>query len=151
MNLVRWSPLGLTPSRDIARMRDDMDRLLDSFFTQTTRPDPVAMFAPPVDIQEGSEEFTVRIDLPGVPQKDVKVQLMGDSLVIRGERKSEQRENDGNVVRSERVYGTFERSFTLSGRVQADRVKATFKDGVLEIRIPKAEEAKVREIRVESE
>lgn len=151
MNLVRWRPLGLTPSRDMARIRDDMDRVLDSLFTTNTRTDQAPRFAPPVDIDENSEEFIVRLDLPGVSQKDVKVQLMGDLLTVRGERRAERQENHGNVIRSERVYGTFERTFTLAAPVQSDRVKATTQDGVLEIRIPKAEAARVREIPVGSE
>lgn len=151
MNLVRWSPLGLNPTRDLARMREDMDRFLDSFYTSTVRGDQPAAFAPPVELSETAEEFVVRLDLPGVAQKDVKVQLMGDSLTIRGERRAEHTEQNVNVIRSERIYGTFERSFTLATPVHGDRVRATYKDGVLEVHIPKAEEAKVREIQVQAE
>lgn len=144
MNLVRWSPMGLTP----ARMRDDVDRLLDSFFTTGTEG---TRFAPAVDVHETADEFVVRLDLPGIAPKDVQVKLTGDTLSIRGERSSEHPEKLGQVIRSERFSGTFERTFTLAAPVQSDRVKATSKDGVLEIRIPKAEEAKVREIPVQSE
>ena len=150
MNLVRWSPLGLTPTRDFARMREDMDRFLDSFLTNSGRADQ-PLYVPPVELEETAEEFVARLDLPGISQKDVKVQMMGDSLTIRGERRVENQDKKGNVIRSERVYGTFERTFTLATPVHADKVRATYKDGVLEIRIPKAEEARVREIQVETE
>lgn len=151
MNLVRWSPLGLTPTRDLVRMREDMDRFLDGFFATPHRAESGALWAPPVELEESAEEFVVRLDLPGVSQKDVKVQLMGDTLTVRGERRAESTENNGNVLRSERVYGSFERTFTLAAPVHGDRVRATTRDGVLEIRIPKAEEARVREIQIQSE
>ena len=144
MNLVRWSPLGLTQSRDFTH---NVDRLLDSFFTEGT----ASRFLPPVDVHENADEFVLRLDLPGVSSKDVQVKLTGDALSIRGERKFENQEQQGRLLRSERYSGAFERSFTLAAPVQADRVKATFKDGVLEIRIPKAEEAKVREIQIQAE
>lgn len=149
MNLIRWSPLGLASSRDLVRMREDMDQFLDSFFTD--RRGQVTSYAPSVELEENAEEFIVRLDLPGVAQKDVKVQLTGDTLTVRGERRTEKSEKNGNVLRSERSYGTFERSFTIATPVRADQVRASTRDGVLEIRIPKAEEARVREIPVQSE
>ena len=89
-------------------------------------------------------------DLPGVSQKDVKVSLVGDTLTIRGERRDERSEKSGTVLRVERNSGTFERSFTLGTAVRSDGVKATYRDGVLEIRVPKAEEARLREIEIQT-
>lgn len=151
MKLVRWSPLGLTPTRDMARMRDDMDRLFDSFLTHGGEDARTAVFVPPADIEETAEDYRVRLDLPGVSQKDVKVQLTGDALLIRGERHAGREEKNGNVIRSERFAGSFERTFTLTAPVQADKVSALYKDGVLEIRIPKAEAARVREIPIQAQ
>lgn len=144
MNLVRWSPLGLAPSREFAH---GVDRLLDSFLTEGVT---ASRYLPPVDVHENADEYVLRLDLPGVSSRDVQVKLTGDALSIRGERKFENLEK-GQMLRSERFSGSFERTFTLTAPVQGDRVKATFKDGVLEIRIPKAEEAKVREIQIQAE
>jgi HSP20 family protein len=131
-------------------MQDEVNRLLDSFFTRgTLHGDQNGIFTPSVDIQETAEEFIVKADLPGVSQKDVKVSLMGDVLTLRGERKQENTTKDGSHHRLERIYGTFERSFSLGAPVRNDQVKAQYRDGVLEVRVPKAEEARVREIEVQ--
>jgi HSP20 family protein len=108
------------------------------------------LFAPPADIHETADEFVVKMDLPGVSQKDIKINLTGDALVVRGERTQEKTENGVSRHRVERVYGSFERAFTLPASLRGDRVKATYKDGVLEIHVPKAEEAKVREIEIQA-
>jgi HSP20 family protein len=149
MTLIRWNPT--RGGRDLATIQDEMNRLFDGIFTSpaTFRGDVQTPFAPPVDIEERADEFIVRADLPGVSQKDVKVSLLGDTLTIRGERKAETEKKEGTAHRIERVYGSFERSFTLGSSVRADQVKASYKDGVLEIRVPKAEEARLREIQVQ--
>jgi HSP20 family protein len=152
MAITRWTPAPLAPIRDLVNMQDEVNRLFDSFFTRgTLRTDQGASFVPAVDIQETPEEFLLHVDLPGVSQKDVKVSLMGDTLTIRGERKViPATAGDGkNYHRLERIYGAFERSFSLGTPVRNDKVHATFKDGVLEVRVPKAEEARLREIEVQ--
>ena len=150
MTLIRWSPVPVRPLRELTNIQNDVHRLLDGFFTQgTLRGDASAVFTPAVDIEETPEEFVVRVDLPGVAQKDVKVSLMGDTLTIRGERRPENPTREGNPHRLERVHGTFERSFTLGGLVSSDKVKAQYRDGVLEVRIPKAEAARARDIEVQ--
>ena len=150
MAITRWSPVTLTPVRTIVGMQDEVNRLFDGFFNRTPlRGDLAAVFTPAVDIEETADEFVVRTDLPGMSQKDVKVSLMGDTLTIRGERKEESDQKDGKKHRIERVYGSFERSFQLGTPVRSDKVKAQYRDGVLEILVPKAEEAKLREIEVQ--
>lgn len=151
MAITRWSPTWGIPtrSRDLVGIQDEVNRLFDSFFGRYTAADAPPIFAPAVDVEEVGEEFIVRADLPGVSPKDVKVFLMGDTLTIRGERKQEAAHNDSNLHRVERVQGTFERSFTLGVPVRNDKVRATFRDGVLEVHIPKAEEAKLKEIEVQ--
>jgi HSP20 family protein len=146
MTLIRWNP---GRSRDLAAFQDDMNRLFDGFFSRAPLHSDAAWFAPPVDIEETAEEFVVRADLPGMTQKDVKVSLMGDTLTIRGERKHETASNGASVHRTERIHGAFERTFTLGTPVRNDQVKAQYRDGVLEIRVPKAEEAKPREVEVQ--
>jgi HSP20 family protein len=149
MAITRWNPVTLAPIRDLVNIQDDVNRLFDGFFTRgPLRGDLNGVFLPTVDIQETPEEFVVHVDLPGVAQKDVKVSLMGDTLTIRGERKPGTDPN-GNYHRVERVHGSFERSFTLGTPVRSDKVRAQYRDGVLEIHVPKAEEARMREIEVQ--
>ena len=146
MAIVRWTP-AFNPARDLVSMQDDVNRFVDSFFSNGRR--DAALFTPTVDVEETPEGFVIKADLPGVSQKDVKVSLMGDTLVIRGERKNEQRSRESTPLRMERSYGMFERSFTLGAPVRSDQVKATYRDGVLEIHVPKAEEARLREIDIQ--
>lgn len=145
MTLIRWTP---SRTRNLVDFRDEMDRLLDTFLTTRPVATPNA-WVPAVDVEETSDGFVFRADLPGVESKDVKVSLTADVLTIRGERKRETKSTEGDVHRTERVFGSFERSFTLPSPVRGDQVKATVRDGVLEVRVPKAEEARVREIEVQ--
>lgn len=152
MAITRWTPAYriTRPSHDVAGIQDEVNRLFDSFFgSYPLHADGGARFAPAVDIEEAGDEFIVRLDLPGVSQKDVKVSLLGDVLTVRGERKQESLREQASLHRSERYYGTFERSFTLGTAVRNDKVRATYRDGVLEIHVPKAEEAKLKEIEVQ--
>lgn len=146
--LMRWSPL-FSSRRDLNGLRNDFDQLFDSLISGTTPRANANLFAPAADIHENPEAYLIRLDLPGIAQKDVKVTIMGDTLTIRGERKLEERKDQDNVHYRERLFGTFERSFTLSAPVRADQVKASYKDGVLEVRVPKADEARTREIEVQ--
>ncbi len=148
MAITRWNPLTLSPARDL--FGTEIDRLFDGFFTRSPlRGDWAAAFTPAVDIEETADEFVFKVDLPGVSQKDVKVSLMGDTLTIRGERKQESDSKNGGMHRSERIYGAFERTFKLGTPVRNDKVSAQYKDGVLEVHVPKAEEAKLREVEVQ--
>ncbi len=145
MTLVRWSP-----ARELTTFQNDVDRLLEGFFRRgALRGDLSPIFAPPVDVEETADEFVMRADLPGISMKDVKVSVMGDTVTIRGERSGEKSSQDGSLHRVERSFGSFERSFTLGAPIRADKVKAQYKDGVLEVRVPKAEEARPREIEVQ--
>src|SRR5262250_2408871 len=129
-SLERWEGLG-----DI---QSEMNRLFDHFFGRPTsvqtsdRP-----WVPLVDMFETKDDAYVTFELPGVSEKDVNVSITGDLLTVKGERKWNRDEKDESYHRIERVYGRFERSVTLPIPVQADKVKATYRDGVLEIRLPK--------------
>ena len=142
--LMRWSPLFTTRESGLR----DFDRLFDSLVTGTSNGSG-ATFAPAADIHGNAEGFVIRLDLPGVPQKDVKVTVMDDTLTIRGERKLEATGEKVNVHHRERRYGTFERRFTLTAPVRTDQIRASYQDGVLEVSVPKAEEAKPREIEIQ--
>ena len=150
MKITRWSAVPVLPVRDLFNIHDEFNRLFDNFVTPTAaRGDLAPMFTPAVDIEETADEFVIKADLPGVAQKDVKVNLMGGTLTIRGERKQESEKKDGSTHRTERIYGSFERTFRLGTPVRSDKVTAQVRDGVLEVRVPKAEEAKLREVEVE--
>jgi HSP20 family protein len=147
MTITRWRPATFSPARSL---RVDLDRMFDSLFTGSpVNGDLAPLYAPAVDIEETSEEFVIKADLPGISQKDVKVSLEGDTLTIRGERKQENETRKNGMHRSERIHGAFQRTFRLGTPVRNDKVKAQYKDGVLEVHIPKAEEAKLREVEVE--
>ncbi len=147
-SLMRWSPL-FSSSRDVASLRDDIDQLFDTLVSRSLpHRGALSAYVPAADLRETSEEFVVKMDLPGVSQKDVKVTLMGDTLTIRGERKLESKREQDGLYYSERVSGAFERTFHLTTPVRGEQVKAEYRDGVLEVRIPKADEAKSREIEI---
>ena len=143
MSLVRWNP---RHDSDLVPMHT-LDRLFDGFFAPV-RSD-WASLPPAVDVEETPEAYVFRADVPGVEPKDVKITVHGETLTLRGERKQETEKKEGSLHRIERSYGSFERSFTLGMPVQADQVKASYKNGVLEIRVPKAEQARMREIEVQ--
>ena len=145
MTLMRWSPTG-----DLLGMQDEMNRLFASLAgRRALRAVGDGAWLPATDVQETDGAYTLKLDLPGVPLKDVKVTLIGDTLTVRGERRSEREQGDDGFHRVERVSGAFERSFTLGAPVDSGKVKATYRDGVLEIQVPKAEEARAHEISIE--
>jgi len=146
MKLIRWN--SGVPNRDFTAL-DEFNRLFDGLTRGNTGVDGSA-FTPAVDIDESADDFTVRVDLPGVSQKDVKVSLMGDTLTIRGERKRGEIQKDRNAHRIERTYGAFERIFTFGTPVKNEGIHARYRDGVLEVVVPMAEEAKVREIEIQA-
>ncbi len=147
MALIRWTPR--RDANDPTSLRTEMDRLFEDFLSPVPYRQDWAAMTPPVDVEETPEAYVFRADLPGVDPKNVKITVNGDTLTLRGERKREEKKTNGNLHRFERAYGAFERAFTLGTPVRADQVKASYKDGVLEIRVPKADEAKSREIEVQ--
>lgn len=155
MTIERWRPLGVLgerwePSRSVSDIQSEMNRLFDSFFG---RPLAAAtaerVWMPLVDVYETKDDLVVTFELPGVREKEVGVSITGDVLTIRGERRFERDAKEDSLHRLERVYGKFERSIPLPVPVQTDKVKATYRDGVLEIRLPKVEEVKPKQIKIE--
>ena len=147
MTLIRWSPRHA--GQDFVSPRTEMDRLIHEWFTPMPLRRGWTALTPPIDVEETPEAYVFRADLPGVNAKDVKVTVTGDTITLRGERKREDKQTEGSLHRIERAYGAFERSFTLEAAVRPDQVQATYRDGVLEVRVPKAEEARAREIEVQ--
>ncbi len=154
--LERWKPQGSTlgrwdPFSDLLEMRSHMDRLLGGVFggtpAGTTFGDGV--WAPAVDIYESKDSFVVKAELPGMKQEDIQITLVENTLTLKGERRHEHEAREEGYTHIERVYGTFQRSFTLPSVVDAGKVRAKYRDGVLEIELPKKEEAKPKEIKVQ--
>ena len=138
MTVVRYEPWALL---------NRLHRQLDQGFDTATRD---ATWSPAVDIHEETERFVVRADLPGVKPADIEITAEKGVLSLRGTRDFEQRKDDGHYSRVERVSGKFVRTFSLPENVQTDAIKAQFKDGVLELTIPKAEKAEPRRIEVQA-
>lgn len=138
MTVVRYEPWALL---------NRLHRELDQTFDTVTRD---ATWSPAVDIHEETDRFVVSADLPGVKPADIEITADKGVLSLRGARNVEQRKNDGNYSRVERVSGKFVRTFTLPDNVQSDAIKASFKDGVLELTIPKVAKQEPRRIEVQA-
>jgi len=151
MSLIRWNPvrdLATLPS-DLFGIQREMNRMFDGFFHGTRDEDSALMaWTPAVDIAEHDDEYIVKVELPGINKEDVKITLESNILTIRGEKKQEKETKKENYHRVERSYGTFQRSFTLPTTVKSDKIDASYKDGVLSVFLPKAEEAKPKQIEV---
>jgi HSP20 family protein len=141
MAIVRWEPFA-----ELASMRRQMDRVMESLFGREAVPFGEERWIPPIDVTETADEILVKVDMPGVEDKDVSVKLSGDNLIIRGERKSEKEEKDKNYHRVERVYGSFERVVGLPVSVDPAGIKAEYNKGVLAVHMPKKAEVKPKEI-----
>ncbi|MGH7726231.1 MAG: Hsp20/alpha crystallin family protein [Candidatus Eiseniibacteriota bacterium] len=140
----------INSGRDLLGFDGEVNRIFSDFLGHPVRTGTTASaWIPAVDVHEDEDGYTVRVDLPGVNPKDVKVQMLGETLTIQGQRNETREENKERTHRLERVTGSFERSFRLRARVDGAKVKASYKDGVLEIRVPKLEEAKSRDIAIE--
>jgi HSP20 family protein len=141
--LTRWEP-----ARGFTTLQDQINRLFRDSFPRTDEEASLSAWAPAVDIYETEHELVVKADLPDVDPKDLDIHVENNILTIRGERKFEKKVNEDSYLRVERSYGSFARSFTLSNTVNADAIKAEYQNGVLTLSIPKREEAKPKQIKV---
>jgi HSP20 family protein len=153
MSLIRWNPSRELPAfpSDLLSMQRDINRIFDSFFRTGWADDTglaPSTWSPATDVAENGDSYLVKVELPGVSRDDVKITMQDNLLTIRGEKKQEQETTERGFHRVERSYGTFQRSFTLPSTVKADAVDASFKDGILTVRLPKTEEAKPKVIDV---
>jgi len=139
--------------RPLQELRREIDRIWDEFFGRTQFPERWERFewAPAVDVSETEEAIVVRADVPGLEPEDLEISLSGNFLTIKGEKKQEREEKKENFYRMERLYGSFVRSIELPAEVEADKVEATYKNGVLKIVLPKKAEAKGKTIKVKVE
>src|SRR5512142_920843 len=145
MTLVtRWDPL-----RDVSSLQERMNRLFSDELGAITQDEALTgAFVPPVDVYEDENSIQVRLEVPGIDEKDIDIRLENNVLTIRGERKFEKDEKEENFHRVERRYGSFTRSFTLPSTVNSEDVQADYDKGVLKIRLAKRAEAKPKQIKV---
>ena len=141
--LTRWEPF-----RGATSLQDQVNRLLSDVLERTGEESSLTAWAPSVDIYETEHELVVKADLPEVDPKDLDIRVENNILTIRGERKFEKKVNEDNYLRVERSYGSFARSFTLANTVNSEAIKADYQNGVLTLSIPKREEAKPKQIKV---
>ena len=146
MALVRWDPF-----RELEEMSDRLNRMFARPETRTSNGKEtmiIADWTPPVDISETEEEYQIKAEIPDVRKDDVKVTVEDGVLTIQGRRNQEKEEKGTKYHRIERSYGSFARTFSLPDVIEADKVNAEFKDGVLNLRLPKSEKAKPKAIEV---
>lgn len=144
MTLVKWEPF-----RDLMAMQERMTRLFDETLSRIWKEEgvPRGVWSPPVDIVEKTDEIVLMIDLPEMDQADIDIRVEGNSLTIQGERKF-MKEADGTYLQIERPYGTFQRSFNIPRTVDQEKIRASYKNGVLRVVLPKREESFSRQIAV---
>jgi HSP20 family protein len=143
MELVRWEPFA-----GFGDVRSVFNDLFDENFGRSSAHPSMSTWSPAVDVLESKESYLIRAELPGMKREDIKVEVKDGTLVLSGERKSEKPAEGVEYRHAERVAAKFWRSFSLPETVKQDGIEATYRDGILEIRVPKAEEAKPRQIEI---
>lgn len=149
MAIVKWDPF-----RDMITLRDRMDRLFEDSLNRFRGGEEDlthSTWSPAVDIYETTENIIIKAEIPGVNKKDISVEVKGDSLYLKGDRKFEKELKEENYHRMERSYGSFSRVFSLPTSVAQDKIKANFKHGVLQISIPKLEEERDASVNIDVE
>lgn len=146
MELVRWEPF-----EGLNRIQSRMNELFDETFGRARSTQPgtgPGVWFPPVDILESKDSYLIRAELAGMKREDFNLEVQNGSLTLSGERKFEEPANGVEYHRVERLSGKFSRSFYLPQTVKSDGIKATYRDGILEIHVPKADEAKPKQIAI---
>lgn len=143
--ITRWDPF-----REFATIQDRMNRLFRDSYGPEGQDQSLttSAFAPPVDVYEDEHNVTLKIEVPGIDEKDIDVRIENNMLTVHGERKFEKEEKEENYRRVERQYGSFTRTFTLPNTVEQESVKADYDKGVLKITLAKKAEAKPKQIKV---
>jgi HSP20 family protein len=143
--LTRWQPF-----REFSTLQDRINRAFRESYSGEGRDESLtsSSFAPAVDVYEDEHQVTLKIEVPGIDEKDIDVRVENNTLTVHGERKIEQEEKEENYRRVERQYGSFTRTFTLPQTVDTENVAATYDKGVLKIALPKKAEAKRKQIKV---
>lgn len=145
MVYVKWEPF-----RDLMAMQDRMTRLFDETLSRILKEEvPRRVWSPPVDILEREDEVILKVDLPEVNQNEIDIKVEENTLIIRGERKFIKEAPPVNYLQIERPYGTFQRTFTIPRMIDQEKIKAAYKDGVLQVVLPKRREVYPKQIVLE--
>jgi len=147
MTLVKWEPF-----RDLITMQDRMSRLFDDTLSRVWKEEELqrGTWTPPVDVVDRGQEVILKVDLPELSQSEIDIQVEENTLTIKGERKFIKETPEDNYLQIERPYGIFHRQFTLPKRIDQEKIKATYKDGVLRVVLPKKEEVPPKPVPVEA-
>ena len=146
MTITRWDPL-----RELAALQHQVNGLFQDYNRGKQGQDEFltgGSFVPPVDIYENEHDFVLKLEVPGIEQKDVNITLENNTLTVRGERRLEREEKEENFRRVERQYGSFVRSFALPNTIDTENVQAGYENGILKIELSKRAEAKPKQIKV---
>ena len=141
--ITRWDPF-----REFSTLQDRMNRLFRDSYGDNQEALTTTTFAPAVDVYEDEHKVALKIEVPGIEEKDIDVRVENNTLTVHGERKIEKEEKEENYRRVERQYGSFTRTFTLPQTVDTENVSATYDKGVLKITLPKKAEAKPKQVKV---
>ena len=147
MSLIKWDPF-----RDLLSLQERMNKLFEESLSRSGKDQEdltVGRWSPAIDVMENEQEIVIKGELPGIELKNVEVLIKDNLLTLRGERKFEKEEEKENYHRIERAYGAFQRVFTLPASVEQDKVKAKMRDGILEIRLPKAKKELPKKVEIE--
>ena len=144
----QWIHPWSDPFEFVTDLQEDMNRLFSSSLRRGSR-GTTGEFLPSLEVKEDENQFTLRLDAPGMDRKDLDISVSGNTLTIKGERKSEEQKKEKGYFYSERQYGAFQRSIELPTEVDAEKVGANYKDGVLELVLPKSDKAKPKQIKVD--
>jgi len=155
MTLLRWQKPEVprwSPFRHLSSLRDEIDRPFDSPLAELTERSHqfLSGWMPAIDVYEDKDNLYLKVELPGMNKEDIEISIHEGVFTLAGERKQDSKYNDAEVYRSERFLGRFQRTLTLPTLVSADKVKATYKDGLLNVVLPKAEESKPKHIEVKT-
>ncbi|MEJ2285729.1 MAG: Hsp20/alpha crystallin family protein [Desulfobacterales bacterium] len=146
MNLVKWNPW-----REMPAVPGRLNRFFDDPFFRLGRladDSEMGMWNPAVDLYEKDDHYMIKAELPGVDKNDIKIDLKDRRLTLSGERSYDNEVKEENYYRRERTYGKFQRAFTLPEDVDSEKIKAEYKDGVLQIEVPKPEEKKAKKVTI---
>ncbi len=145
MTLVKWEPF-----RDLMAMQDRMTRLIDETLSRIWKEEVAqGVWSPPVDIVERGNEVMLKVDLPEVNQSEIDIRVEEATLIIQGERRFVKESPEENYIQLERPYGTFRRTFSIPRTIDQESIKASYKDGVLRIVLPRKREVQPKQITVE--
>ncbi len=144
MSIINWDPFN-----ELAEIQSSINKIFDdSYVKKGKKSRDVSFWEPAIDIVEKKDKYIIKAEFPGIPKDDIDINVSDNVLTIKGEKKQEVEEKDTNYYRSERVYGLFQRQLVLPPDVNAEKIKANYKNGVLAVEIPKGEKSKPKKIEI---